>query len=887
MRISRLAAALCIFTGALTGTAHADPYPTLTITMPETAFKAGDPMTLQYNLQDGDTFDFHPDKSQYWAGVAGYTRGAASIYYKGLTPDLADILSTHITQLGQGEFTVPTEYIPFRRGFHRHLGFAQDSKKRHYFFVQRDLMPPPHLIRSDKSLYQFGEPITLSVSDDISFLYEDHWLAKNDNARPVIEVWRAPREVPGGAVELPKLVIKGNYSEITGDDTPLNGPAKPVKGYSYTLDKHENFANGGMAYGHLPQGHYDILLTLNRTVIGQIEGGIQVIAPKRESIEALVLKPELDDDERNDQGVPLYDKFPTLALSSSLDDFYKDNGAVGIFRVGSHGELRQTNWIAEHSGYKFGRQSLLRSMKTSGEPLEPGLYEARFYIGKENTPSPGFSPLLLLHSIRFYLSEKALKDGNAPERPYKQETTELPSGLFKATFDKDGPYQIGEAVTLKLERDKKSDSYTKKTAEALDHSDLWVGMRKLGQYYANCAYEDDYHVGNMERIQKGKIKADKNGMGALLDMSGMPEAQFEQPSLSFPSLQSGQIFSQNALTKTSPGYDGKTPRITYKDNGNIILNPPDAPGRYAIDVYRSPSSLRLSGPNYSDKSPDIERIARFEFEVDAREATGLLTGKKIPAELRKTDLAIYYDTARHQLPGIVKSYMFTGGPLIGYAGDEAKLRLDTSKGIYQNTDPYSMDSYSTIYDYGVYRAVLNDYLLAESEPSLIVANNTLCPWVSEFFSTVGDCQTVFKDMPKAWPDKFLATPISWRDLVVPEEKWLMPEEACHQAPLPSFKLSLVRLDGETKVKKKEDWLDQLYGLLDFDDLDYEELNDYYLGYPFFVQVEFDEPPSAARVKADVSLSGAASGEVWLVQTEDNPKIYRSERAYYIGAPREQ
>jgi hypothetical protein len=852
-RFAKLSAVVALAL-VISAPSYAEPHVTLKVSQDKTHYKWDESIRLSYQLIDGTIHPFKDidDPDLFWVGVRGYMRQHDFIMGFNdakLSDELDDIIAKQITSLGGGEFAMQASDIPFRKDFHRHVGFSNEDA----FFIQRELSVPPNVLRSHKPVYEVGEPITITVSDAVSFLKEDKWLSPDSDERPMIEIWRAPREVLGGATQMPKRFWRSALQQDKG----------PVKGFSATMNTRESEQDWPFEHksvtGYLPHGHYDVLLTIRGTLIGRLKGGIEVVGPARESVEAMRLEPQLDDDEQNEQGVPVYDEFPQLLVNDSLKTAFLNQGSVGIYRVGSNGELigKQYHWA--HSDVGLTDRSLLGSQDTGGALLQPGLYEARYYFGGKNNAYHGE---MLLQSLRFYLSPKAVEKTDSRRAP------PLPENSVQITPSKAGPYHIGENITFELARNEEHDAWDDDVEEALNHSDLFVSVRRLGQYYSNCTYIEESQVALPVRIQKGQRHEKPNPGGALGEaMLQMQDAFVAADDIVIAQdwHNSGPIAeftSGAAIAQTR--HDERTKRIIYEE-GQLTINPPDVPGRYAIDIYRRDVDDLNSGDD--TKFQTYERLHRYEFALEARQFSGLLSGS-VPPELRRSDAYVSQYEARHLLPGGLKTYMFSDslaaeGPI---TANRPKVLAVPAQNNMAN------------HDFNVRRAVLNGYLLEESAPFRILKGKSLDYWLGP-----DDPIRPRPKTPKDWPEQYITQATSWNELVIPKEKWLMDKEACHSEPLPDFTLRLVRLDGARKVKDDTEWLEDTYGLLDFDEMEYEELDDYYLGYPFFIEAEFDAPPASERVRAKVSIAEGGEREVWLLRTQDDARIYRSEGAHFVGA----
>ncbi len=820
-----------------------------------THYNIDDTIKLKYQVVEGLANEINVDQLSNTQNAIGVVPDTWAFDRKSYVNEILSGIAKPVPTPGSGEFSFPASKVPFTREFYRHFGFTNDN----YFFIKRELVPPANLIRSNKLVYQIGEPITFTVSDDIAFLKDEHWLVRDENGRfresPYIEVWFAPREVPGGATQLPELAYSTGNTILSPE----------LSGFQHVI-KQDDYLNPVLAiksnHGFLPMGHYHVLLKVRDTIIGEVKGGIQVIGPKRESISALKLEPQLDEDEHNDQGVPMYDEFPSLLIHDSLSDFYRRQGSVDIYRVGEHGELREVSPPVRVA--HTGSQPILRPRKTGGSSLKPGLYEARFYFGGGDDPLQG---QILLHSLRFHLSEKSLSDQSE-----HTEAQPLPSNLLSITPDKAGPYHIGEPIKFKLAHNKNYKAYSDDAETELTHSDLYLKLSRLGQYHTNCAYIEEDSITAIKRIQTGlertKVQQGNSFANALNDLQD-----------SFVSFNDDNMSWGRIGNSTHNRYDTGTPRIDYQSNGQLTVNPPDVPGRYAIDVYRRSVDEAPISP--ANKFIDAERLHRFVFDIEARRFPGLANPPasriQVPEELRRSDTSIGAFSARLQFPGSVKTYMpgqrgFNNGVSI----------IDQQQNNYVTV---AERFYVPNSDYTVYRAVIGeDYILDESEPILSDPEKNLKIWVGHKQNTAIKLPA---DYPSSWPQEYLPTPISWQDLVVPIEAWLLPDDACYTEPLPDYEIRLVRLDGEHEVDDKQDWLRERYGSLDFDPLEYQEVDDHYLSYPFFIEAKFDEVPGAERISARINLSGEQAEDVWLLRTDEDPTLYRSEHAHYVGSPTEQ
>ncbi len=822
----------------------------------KTHYEIDDIIKLEYQVVQGLGNEIDVDQLSNTQGLVGVVGDSWSFDRKPYINEVLREFAKPVSAPGNGEFSLPVSKIPFSRDFYRHLGFTNDK----HFFIKRELVPPADLIRSDKSVYQIGESITFTVSDDLSFLKDEHWLFPDNNGRfresPSIEVWFAPREVPGGATQLPQLAYSTSNTVLSPE----------LEGFQYVV-KHENYRNQANViksnHGFLPMGHYHVLLKIRDTIIGEVKGGFQIIGPERESITAMKLEPQLDEDEHDDQGVPVYDELPSLLIQDSLSDFYLNQGSVEIYRVGEHGELREV--LSASRAAQWRGRSLLRSTKTGGYPLKPGLYEARFYFGGRDNPQNG---QLLLQSLRFYLSKKSIDDSHK-----HGEAQPLASGLLSITADKAGPYHIGELVKLMLTHNKGHKAYSDDVATELAHSDLYLKLSRLGQYHANCAFIEEESI-TIQKIQTGKERP--RGQTGNTFANALNQLQD-----SFVSYDDNKLSAGTINNSVHARYDRSTPRIDYQSNGQLTLNPPDVPGRYAIDVYRRSVDEAPMSP--ANKFIDAERLHRFVFEVEARRFPGLARASanqiQVPEVLSRSDTVIGSFSARLQLPGSVKTYLQGRR---GYtSGVSIVDRYSNSNFYVGDVEPYHVANS----DYRVYRAVLGqDYVLDESEPFLNYPEKNLEVWIGLRANTG---IALPAEPPSRWPEDYLPTPISWQDLVTPLQAWLLPDEACYTEPLPDYEIRLVRLDGEHEVDDEQEWLKERYGSLDFDPLEYEELDDHYIGYPFFIEAKFDEVPPVERISANINVSGEQAEKVWLIRTEDDPTLYRSERAHYIGASAEQ
>jgi len=706
-----------------------------------------------------------------------------------------------------------------------------DSVHEGSFHVWREVRPPTGLhLRIENKRIRVGEPVRITIQQNAlksTVAPYTNWKRTDIAALSLVQM---PREVPGGGW-IPAQQLA--YAEVTRDKS------------SYTLWPVSGEKPGSFNMGLLPPGKYSLYLTRDGIVLDEIQA-IEIYVPAPNDHDFISLSPDKKPEKK--AALPVYDEIPALSFQvpSGLHALAK-HGVLRLYRVGRHDRLRLINeYEVECNGnacaFGAGQVNADFAMRmphhsSSSMQVRAGTYELRFYWrrGESNIAYDHLD--YVLSTKRYIISEKAAAKTPALEN-WEDRAEPLPPDAFKLAVEGNGPFHAGQVVNIRVTttKDGKTDPWDEAVA-----TDLWVSLHYKSGYIAGCAQFEENRAGQPLLLRKAKPVALNLPPGAIVP----------------PPLPTGPVIMNAPQPLTANGQPPATSHnavlASGADGRRVSITLPHMPGTYEVRLYRGD----FAG-GAGQRMPDAELLAFAQISAEIHKA-GSVGFAATPAARQSAQIDARYTPAStqstfHSVAIIQPRLRYAGG------GKSAldQMRIGNQNGLtgpVPNRPGIAMPADGLPEFYAQAHLTHNGVIIASSAPQ-----------------KVAPAPDAENPLPQSlWPE-----PVNDDALIVPVADWLLPDDACANVPVPEHKLRLVEwIAPEHGEVLEYDRLDHLAVNTEKDE--YKKIKAPWLGYPFFIEAEFNSPPDAPE------YVGRVDGKTRVIfrRTEDNPAIYRSVDMYAV------